>query len=48
MRSVLVDIYIVTDDSVCYLNLPLRWTAESDSIYPDRRSITGDLGNGLV
>ena len=35
MRSVLVDIYFVTDDSVMYFNLPLRWTAENDSIYAD-------------
>lgn len=34
MRSILVDIYFVTDDSVAYINIPLLWTSENDSIYP--------------
>jgi hypothetical protein len=34
MRSVLVELYFVTDDPVMYLNIPLLWTSENDSIYP--------------
>jgi hypothetical protein len=36
MRSVLVEMYIATDDPVMYLNIPLLWTSENDSIYPDQ------------
>lgn len=36
MRSVLVELYFVTDDPVMYLNIPLLWTSENDSIYPDQ------------
>jgi hypothetical protein len=44
MRSVLVDIFFVTDDSVSYVNLPLLWTSENDSICPSDVIFPEDWG----
>jgi hypothetical protein len=35
MRSVLVNVSFVTDEAVSFFNLPITWSSENDSLYPE-------------